>query len=64
MNINIKAEFIIIHLDEKFNDIIDIDKNFTESLNRLSKISNKKIILTSYKNNQNYYKNLKIKKFF
>jgi len=60
--VNIKEEFIMIHLDEKFNDIIDIDNNFTESLNTLSLISNKKIILTSYKNKENYYKNLKVKK--
>ena len=26
-NINIKDEFVIIHLDEKFNDIIDITHN-------------------------------------
>ena len=61
-NINIKDEFVIIHLDEKFNDIIDINKNFTESLNTLSLICNKRIILTSYKNNEDYYKNLEIKK--
>jgi len=60
--VNIKDRFIIIHLDEKFNDIVDINKNFTESLNTLSLICKKKIILTSYKNNDDYYKNLKIKK--
>ena len=61
-NVKIEEEFIIIHLDEKFNDIVDINKNFTESLNTLSLTCNKKIILTSYKNNDDYYKNLDIKK--
>ena len=57
-----KEKFILIHLDEKFNDIIDINDNFTKSLNSLSFLLDKKIILTSYKNNNNYYKNLGIKK--
>ena len=61
--INFDEKFILIHLDEKFNDIIDINNNFTEALNSLSLISNKKIILTSYKNYNEYYKNLNIKKF-
>ena len=61
-NVDIKDEFILIHLDEKFNDILDINDNFTKSLNLLSLKKNKKIILTSYKNNNNYYKNLQIKK--
>jgi len=60
--VDIKDEFILIHLDEKFNDIVDINQNFTQSLIKLSLICNKKIILTSYKNNDNYYKNLEIKK--
>jgi ADP-heptose:LPS heptosyltransferase len=61
-DVNFNEKFILIHLDEKFNDIIDINDNFTKSLNLLSQISNKKIILTSYKNNNHYYKNLQIKK--
>jgi len=60
--VTIKEKFIIIHLDEKFNDIVNIDKDFTQSLKTLSSISSKKIILTSYKNKENYYKNINIKK--
>ena len=61
--IAINQKFILIHLDEKFNDIIDINDNFTKALNSLSLISKKKIILTSYNNNNKYYQNLSIKKF-
>lgn len=61
-DVNIRDDFILVHLDEKFNDIIDINENFTKSLNSLSQILTKKIILTSYKNKNKYYKNLQIKK--
>ena len=57
-----KNDYILIHLDDKFNDIKDIESNFTESLIKLSKEINKKIFLTSFKNECNYYKNLKIDK--
>ena len=61
-HVKFSENFILIHLDEKFNNIIDIRNNFTKSLNLLSLKSNKKIILTSYKNTNDYYKNLKIEK--
>ena len=61
-DIQLYESFIMIHLDEKFNDIIDIHENFTESLNLFAKNFEKKIILTAYKNNNNYYKNLLINK--
>ena len=61
-DVSINEKFILIHLDEKFKDIKDINHNFTKSLYSLSSISNKKIILTSYDNNNDYYKNLQIKK--
>ncbi len=54
--------YILIHLDEKYNDIIDINNNFTKSLNEFKSYINKKIILTSYKNDFKYYKNLDLKK--
>ena len=61
-NIHINEEFILIHLDEKFNDIIDIKTNFSKSLYEFSNKLDKKIILTTYKNNNEYYKNLSIQK--
>tara|TARA_B110000971_G_scaffold210184_1_gene237133 strand:+ start:253 stop:1269 length:1017 start_codon:yes stop_codon:yes gene_type:complete len=53
--------YILIHLDEKFADIQNIKKDLTNSILRLSKNTNKKIILTSFNNNYEYYKNLNIK---
>ena len=61
-SIKIKENFILIHLDEKFIDVKDVEVNFTESLNLLALNTNKRIIITAYKNNNDYYKNLKIKK--
>ena len=61
-DINFNSNFILIHLDEKFNDIKNIDNKFAESLNLFALNFNKKIILTTFKNNNNYYKNLLIKK--
>ena len=55
-----KNDYILIHLDDKFEDIKDINDNFTISLKNLKKQINKKIFLTSFNNNCNYYKNLKI----
>ena len=54
--------YILIHLDEKFTDIQDIEKDLTNSIKKLSKKTNKKIIITSFNNNHEYYKNLNIKK--
>jgi len=54
--------YILIHLDEKFIDIQNIKKDLTSSIKYLSKKTNKKIIITSFNNNHEYYKNLKIKK--
>ena len=50
--------FILIHLDEKFNDIKNIDTNLFQSLINLRSHVKKKIFLTSYNNNFNYYKKL------
>lgn len=59
---NFNDDFILIHLDEKFEDIFEINKNFTNELIKFSKISKYKIILTSFNNTSKYYKNLLIKK--
>lgn len=61
---NIFSEFndkyILIHLDEKFTDIKNIDLKFKDSLIKLQKKIKKKIFLTSFNNNYKYYKNLDI----
>ena len=58
-------KFIVIHLDEKFNDIKNIDYEFKNSLINFQKKINKKIFLTSFNNNHKYYENLNlIKKDF
>ena len=55
-------KFIIIHLDEKFTDIKEIDTEFESSLINFQKKLNKKIFLTTFNNSFDYYKKLKIKK--
>ena len=60
-NNNLK-NYILIHLDEKFVDIQNIEKDLTNSIKYLSKKTNKRIIITSFNNEHEYYKNLKIKK--
>ena len=58
----IKNTYIVIHLDEKFDDIIDIDKNFNYALKNFSECINKKLIITSYNNRSSYYQNINILK--
>lgn len=53
-------KFIVIHLDEKFIDIENIDYDFTNSLINFQNKINKKVFLTSFNNNHEYYKNLNI----
>jgi ADP-heptose:LPS heptosyltransferase len=60
--LKIKNDFILIHLDEKFDDILNRESNLNEIFINFSKKSDKKIILTSYNNNSRYYKNFLIKK--
>ena len=55
-------KFIIIHIDEKFTDIKEIDTEFESSLINFQKKLNKKIFLTTFNNSFDYYKKLKIKK--
>ena len=54
--------FILIHLDEKFNDIKNIESNFQKSLIQFQRQIDKNIILSSFKNKYNYYKKLGFKK--
>ena len=55
-------KFIIIHLDEKFTDIKEIDTEFESNIINFQKKLNKKIFLTTFNNSFDYYKKLKIKK--
>jgi len=55
-------DYILIHLDEKFVDIQNIKYDLNNSIEELSKKIDKKIIITSFNNNHEYYKNLNIKK--
>ena len=57
-----KNKYILIHLDEKFNDINDIDLNFEKTLSKFKKNFKKKIFLSSYKNSFDYYKKLNLPK--
>ena len=58
---NIK-KYIIIHFDEKWIDVKNIEKDLIHNLVQLQKKSKLKIILTGYNNNFEYFKILK--KFF
>ena len=55
-------KFIIIHLDEKFKDIKNINTNFESSLIKLQKQLKIKIFLTTLNNDFIYYQNLNFKK--
>ena len=51
-----------MHLDEKFADITNINEDFTDLLKLFSRKINYKVILTSFNNNHDYFKNLDLKK--
>ena len=51
----INDQFILIHLDEKWNDIIFIKNNLSEELKNFQKKVSKKIVITSNKNKELYY---------
>ena len=59
---NLINKFIILHLDEKFKDIKNIDTNFESSLIKFQKHLKIKIFLTTFNNNFTYYQNLNFKK--
>ena len=62
IDLKIKNDFILIHLDEKFDDILNKECNLNEIFINFSKKSDKKIILTSYNNNSKYYEKFSLKK--
>jgi len=55
----ITKKYILIHLDEKWLDIKSVDTELYSSIYNFQKKINKSIILTSFNNNFQYYKNLK-----
>jgi len=57
----IKKKYLLIHLDEKWCDIIDINDNLFDAIIKLQKNTKKVLVLTTFKNNFKYYLNLKIK---
>lgn len=60
--LNYNNDYILIHLDEKICDIINVEKDMSKFLNVLSKQINRKIIITSFNNNFDYYKKIEIEK--
>ena len=58
-------EYILIHLDEKWLDIKNINNDFYESILRLQQDTNKDIVISSFNNNHKYFINFEenLKKF-
>ena len=59
---HLSDKYIIIHLDEKFHDIENINSHFQDSLVDLQNKTNKLIFLTSFNNNFEYFYNLSFAK--
>ena len=58
--INIK-EYILFHIDHKWEDIKSINSTFYSNLLKLHLITKKNILITSYNNESRYFKSLKKK---
>lgn len=56
--LNLK-DYIIIHFDEKWLDIKNVDSELSKSIINFKKKLNKKIIITAFNNNYDYFKNIK-----
>ena len=56
---HIKKRYILIHLDEKWNDLDSVESKLFLNLLNLKKKIKSKIIITSFNNRFNYFKNLK-----
>ena len=52
-------DYIIIHFDEKWLDVKNAETELSKSIISLQKKINKKIIITAFKNNYVYFKNIK-----
>jgi ADP-heptose:LPS heptosyltransferase len=57
----IKKKFVLIHLDEKWNDVLHINEDFFNELINFKNETKYKLVLTSNRNNHLYYKNIKKK---
>lgn len=53
--------YILIHFDEKWLDVVDNGHDLINSIKNLSKLTKNKIVLTAYNNSFEYFKNLKNK---
>ena len=56
---NFHKKYVLIHLDEKWIDIKGIDTDFYINLLRFQKLIRYNIVITSFNNYHNYFKNLK-----
>tara|TARA_B100000767_G_scaffold156919_2_gene147532 strand:- start:1816 stop:2853 length:1038 start_codon:yes stop_codon:yes gene_type:complete len=56
---NLQKKFILIHLDEKWKDIALIDSDLFINLLYFQKKIRKQLVITSFNNHLNYFKNLK-----
>ncbi len=54
-----KKKYILIHLDEKWKDIKNIEHDLYYEVVKFQKKSKYNLVITSYKNNSLYYKNFK-----
>ena len=57
----LNKKFILIHLDEKWQDIKGVNENLYENLEIFQKKIKKKILVTSFKNSFDYFVNFKKK---
>ena len=55
----INGKFILIHLDEKWEDVSSIENKLFDEINLFQKITKRKIVITSNKNKSLYYKRFK-----
>ena len=56
---NLAKKYFLIHLDEKWNDIASIDDKLFLNFLYLQRNTKTQLVITSFKNNFNYFKNLK-----
>tara|TARA_B100001057_G_scaffold352938_1_gene354687 strand:- start:319 stop:1347 length:1029 start_codon:yes stop_codon:yes gene_type:complete len=54
-NKKIKSKYVLIHLDEKWNDIQNVNSNLFKCLLLLQKKIKKKLVITSFNNTNDYF---------
>ena len=52
-------EFILFHFDEKWQDLLNVNNELASAIKHFNEITNKKIIISGYRNNFQYFSNLK-----